>query len=82
MDSKIDIKDVILVLKHTVGVISLTDEQCSLADMDTDAEVNVKDAIYIQRTIVNITPPVKPTNPPNEYVDDDKPIELPFIPAM
>ena len=82
MDSKIDIKDVILVLKHTVGGISLTKEQCLLADMDTNGEANVKDAIYIQRAIVNITTPVKPTNPPNEYVDDKKPIELPFIPAM
>ena len=81
MDSKIDIKDVILVLKHTVGVISLTDEQCLLANIYTNGEANVKDAIYIQRTIVNITTPVKPTNLPNEYVDD-KPIELPFIPAM
>ena len=82
MDSKIDIKDVILVLKHTVGVISLTDEQCLLADIDSDSEVNIKDAIYIQRTIVNMTTPVKPTNPPNEYVEDDKPIELPFVPAI
>lgn len=78
MDSKIDIKDVILVLKH----ISLTDEQCLLANIYTNGEANVKDAIYIQRTIVNITTPVKPTNPPNEYVEDDKPIELPFILAM
>ena len=31
MDSKIDTKDVILVLKHTVGAISFTDEQCLLA---------------------------------------------------
>ncbi|MEE0265155.1 MAG: dockerin type I repeat-containing protein [Acutalibacteraceae bacterium] len=82
MDSKIDIKDVILVLKHTVGVISLTDEKCLLADMDKNGEADVKDAIYIQRAIVNATTPVKPTNPPNEYVDDNKPIELPFVPAM
>jgi hypothetical protein len=52
-----------------------------LANIYTNGEANVKDAIYIQRTIVNITTPVKPTNLPNEYVDD-KPIELPFIPAM
>ncbi len=82
MDSEIDIKDVILVLKHTVGVISLTDEQCLLADIDSDSEVDVRDAIYIQGIIVNMTTPVEPTNPPNEYVEDDKPIELPFVPAI
>lgn len=82
MDSNIDVKDVILVLKHTVELITLTKEELALADIDSNGVVNVRDAIYIQKIIVNIqeTPTEKPTVP-DEYIEDDKPIELPFVPA-
>lgn len=82
MDSEIDVKDVILVLRHIVGMITFTKDQCSLADMDSNSEVNVSDALYIQKLIVNTqeTPTEKPTVP-GEFEEDDKPIELPIVPA-
>ena len=83
MDSNIDISDVILVLKHTVNIITLDDIQRSYADIDSNNEINVLDALYIQKIIVdtNEAPTEKPTIP-DEYIEDDKPIELPFIPAI
>lgn len=81
MDRKVDVKDVVLALRHTIGIKKLTDEQCSLADIDSNGKVNIADAIYIQRIILNIPIPVEPTKPPSEYVEEDKPIELPFVPA-
>ena len=82
MDSNIDVKDVILVLRHTVELTTLTEEKFLLADVDLNGVVNVRDAIYIQKIIVNIqeNPTEKPTVP-DEYIEDDKPIELPFVPA-
>lgn len=83
MDSNINISDVILVLKHTVNIIALNNKQCSYADMDSNNRINVLDALYIQKIVVdmNEAPTEKPTIP-DEYIEDDKPIELPFIPAF
>lgn len=83
MDSNINISDVILVLKHTVDIIALDNQQYSYADIDSNNEINVLDALYIQKIIVdmNEAPTEKPTIP-DEYIEDDKPIELPFIPAF
>ena len=67
MDSKIDIKAVILVLRHTVGVIFLIDEQCLIVDINSDDEISVLNAIYIQMVVV-MTTPVESANSPNEYM--------------
>ncbi len=77
MDNHIDIKDVILVLRYAVGIIALTDKQAPLADINSNGEVTVIDALYIQKKIVNTQEtPTEPTT--NKF---NKPIELPIIPA-
>lgn len=86
IDGDIDVKDVVLVLRHIVGMITFTDTQYSLADIDSNGNVNVLDALYIQELILNMpeTPTEKPTIPatfPDKYEEDDKPIELPFVPV-
>lgn len=47
------IADATLIQKYSASIISLTDEQLALADMNSDGAVNVNDATAIQRALVN-----------------------------
>ena len=80
MDGSIGVTDVILVLRHIIGKTTFNEKECSLADMNSDDEISVVDAIYIQKIIVNIQEPS--TENPTVSDEYDKPIELPFVPAV
>jgi hypothetical protein len=54
LDTKVDVRDAILVLKFTVKLIDLTDEQKANADMNLDGQINVLDATIILRKAVGL----------------------------
>ena len=48
-DGNIDIRDVIFVMKHIVGTITLDEKQSFYADMDSDGIISVMDVLYLQK---------------------------------
>lgn len=55
-DTKINSSDALLILQHSVGVITLTSEQKTLADVNNDSKVNSSDALKIlQYSVGQIT---------------------------
>ena len=46
--------DATLLQKYVVGIATLTDDQKLLADCNGDGAIDVRDATYIQKTIVKI----------------------------
>lgn len=80
-DGEIDINDVTAIQKHLAKFITLDSYQFQLADVNYDGRVSIKDATYIQMQIVKLIDPIQPTEPTTEK-DNDKPIELPFVPAV
>lgn len=77
MDEKILIKDATLLQKHLAKLVTLSQQQILLADTNSDNVVNITDATRIQKHIAGMIEIVEPTEKPTE----DKPIELPFVPA-
>ncbi len=55
-DGDIDVNDVVLVVKHILGIADpeLTDNQLIVADVNGDGEVNVKDANLIMQRVLNL----------------------------
>ena len=51
-DGEITVKDVILVLQHSIDKVKLTDTQIEYADIDGSGSVDVIDAILIQKLIL------------------------------
>ncbi len=85
MDKNVNIKDSTSIQKYVAGLIELNDEQLLLADVDLNGNVNVKDATYIQKQLAGLIGSEKPTIPNTQATtvkDPDKPIELPFVPAL
>ncbi len=79
MDGEIRVFDATALQQHLASIIAFSQEQLELADTNFDGDVSIMDATYIQMHIAGILEIVPPTEPPTE--DDDKPIELPFVPA-
>lgn len=53
-DGTIDICDVIFVMKHIVGTITLDEKQSFYADINSDGIISVVDVIYIQKMILDM----------------------------
>ena len=51
-DSKIDTKDTLLVLKYSVHLVELSDQQLEIADVTNDGNVTIKDALKLLKYIV------------------------------
>lgn len=51
-DSKIDTKDALLVLKYSVHLVELSDQQLEIADVTNDGNVTIKDALKLLKYIV------------------------------
>ena len=49
-NGKIDLTDVILILKYYLGNLEITDEALSIGDIDQDGEISLKDVISLLRT--------------------------------
>lgn len=54
LDNSVTVADASLLQKYVVGIATLTDDQKLLADCNGDGVINVRDATYIQKTIVKI----------------------------
>lgn len=80
MDGDISIMDATTIQQYLVSRVDFSDKQLVLADTTFDGTVSIMDATCIQMFLVGLTDIVKPTEPPVE--DNDKPIELPFVPAQ
>lgn len=50
----VTVADATLLQKYVVGIATLTDDQKLLADCNGDGVIDVRDATYIQKTIVKI----------------------------
>ncbi len=74
-DGQVNIVDATTIQKYLVNLETLTSYQVSLADVDENKRVDIKDATYLQKKIAGL---IKD----KEEEDDDKPIELPFVPAF
>jgi hypothetical protein len=57
LDGTVDVTDAILVLRHIVGLDSLTPAQVQTADVAKDGAIDVNDAIKILRIVVQLEPP-------------------------
>ncbi|HZJ75170.1 MAG TPA: dockerin type I repeat-containing protein, partial [Clostridia bacterium] len=53
-DGKVNLFDAILVQKYSVGIITFTDEQISIADVSRDGKVKMIDAILIQKYALSV----------------------------
>ncbi len=53
-DGSVAIADAILTLRHSMGIVTLTEEQAAIADMDGDGIVSAADAIVILRQAMGI----------------------------
>lgn len=56
LDCQVDYRDVELVLKYSMGLITLNEKQLKIADINLDGDVNLVDGILIMRKY-NITSP-------------------------
>lgn len=54
LDNSVTVADATLLQKYVVGIATLTDDQKLLADCNGDGVIDVRDATYIQKTIVKI----------------------------
>lgn len=85
MDGKISIMDATELQMHLAMLIALSDKQLKYADTNFDGTLSIMDATGIQMHLAGISEivvPTRPTEPTQKpTVDDDKPIELPFVPA-
>lgn len=84
MDGNISIMDATEIQFHLARLTTMTNEKLKLADADLDGVVSVSDATRIQMHlagILQIVQPTKPTSTQPSTEEDDKPIELPFVPA-
>lgn len=54
LDNSVTVADATLLQKYVVGIATLTDDQKLLADCNGDGVINVRDATYVQKTIVKI----------------------------
>lgn len=54
LDNSVTVADAILLQKYVVGIATLTDDQKLLADCNGDGVIDVRDATYIQKTIVKL----------------------------
>ncbi len=52
LDNSVTVADATLLQKYVVGIATLTDDQKLLADCNGDGVIDVRDATYIQKTIV------------------------------
>lgn len=50
----VDMQDAVIVLRATLGLYELTDEQFAVADMNGDGVVNTQDAMLVLRVAMNI----------------------------
>ena len=89
LDGEISIKDASEIQKHVAKLIEFTAHQKVAADLDMNDRVSVSDATYVQKIVACIVPaPQVPSTtteaetPPATTKDYDKPIELPFVPAV
>lgn len=80
MDGNISILDATKVQMHLARLVVLMSPELELADTDFNGIVSISDATKIQLYLVGLTEIEKPTEEPT--TDDDKPIELPFVPAQ
>ncbi len=53
-DGSIGVDDALLVLRHTMGIITLSEDQLALADLNADGDVNTIDAVLVQRIAMNL----------------------------
>ena len=63
-----------MIQKYLSSIISLSEFQKELADVNGDGKINIIDSTQIQRNISEVSS--------NDSKDDDKPIELPIIPVI
>ena len=54
LDNSVTVADATLLQKYVVGIATLTDDQKLLADCNGDGVIYVRDATYIQKTIVKL----------------------------
>lgn len=54
LDNSVTVADATLLQKYVVGIATLTDDQKLLADCNGDGVIDVRDATYIQKTIVKL----------------------------
>jgi hypothetical protein len=54
MNGTVNVTDAVLVLRYSMGIITLTDEQLAIGDMDGSGAVNVTDALMIMRIAMGI----------------------------
>ena len=73
-DGQVNVVDATTIQKYLVNLETLTSYQVSLADVDENERVDIKDATYLQKKLAGL---IK-----DKEEDDDKPIELPFVPAF
>ncbi len=53
-DKKVSSADALIILRYTVNLTKLDDEQTAAADVDQDKKVSAKDAMTIQRYTINL----------------------------
>ncbi len=53
-DGKVSAKDALVILRYTINLAKLDDNQLKLADVDGDGKVSAKDSMLIQRYTINL----------------------------
>lgn len=83
LDDTVNIKDATMVQKYLARLITLDEEELLLAEVDGAEGVNIKDATHLQKWIVGLVDELyAPEIEQETTCDPDKPIELPFVPAL
>lgn len=54
MDGKMDANDALYVMRASMSLVELSEEEAALADFNGDGVVNMNDALLIMRTVMNV----------------------------
>ena len=54
LNKRVDVADVICILKHCIAIQLLNEEQIKMADLDNSGNINVADALALQKLIIGL----------------------------
>jgi uncharacterized protein YjdB len=54
LNKRVDVADVICILKHCIAIQLLDEEQIKMADLDNSGNINVADALALQKLIIGL----------------------------
>lgn len=60
MDGEFTMADVLLIMRYSMSVGELSEEQLIRADYNSDGHVNISDALALMREILGVNPPLPP----------------------